>query len=383
MYAPAEAFRSGPAARCSRILLRALSKLLACVAALAGTLVALRAEAAPPFYVGLRYEVDPSTQHCWDAAEFTRSVARAVGYDPFRSRNGMSVEVRVTNATGSLRGSVIWTDASGGSIGERRFAARDGDCPKLLRELSFAVALQIDLLRPETDELHAVETEGEPVGGNTGSQLPSPGPAASKPGSGGGAPSQTSAAEAQREPRSPGRPAPQGAGARRPPERAAALRFSVGLGPSLAWRLSPSVTGQGRLFVGARLGDVSAEISAEATVPVVEKLGGGSGFRQSLAGGSAALCGHRGAFGACVLGKMARLSVTGLDVDEPRSPAALVGQAGARLTTGWELSDTWWLSPHIDALVLLTPREVAMNAVTVWEMPVFSLSAGIDLIAHF
>ncbi len=362
--------------------MRDLSKLLACVAALAGTLVAVRAEAAPPFYVGLRYEVDASMQHCWDAAEFTRSVARAVGYDPFRSRNGMSVEVRVTNATGSLRGSVIWTDASGGSIGERRFVARDGDCPKLLREISFAVALQIDLLRPDTDELHALEIEGEPEGGETGSQL-SPESTTSKPGSGGGAPSQTSPAEPQREHRSPGYPPPQDAAPRRTPERAQALRFSVGLGPALAWRLSPSVTGQGRLFVGARLGDVSAEISAEATLPVVERLGDGSGFRQSLAGGSAALCGHRGAFGACVLGKVARLSVTGLDVDEPRSPAALVGQAGARLTAGWELSDTWWLSPHIDALGLLTPREVAMNAVTVWEMPVFSLSAGIDLTAHF
>jgi len=336
-----------------------------------------KAEAAPPFYVGIRYETNGEA--CWDAAEFTRNVARSVGYDPFRVASDMIVDVSVRDVAGSLEGRLSWSDARGARIGERRFVAKDRDCPKLLREMSFAVALQIDLLRPDP-----LEPQPAP---SSEARAPDPAPAttATAPTK----PAETSAStRAVSDERRPAPPVPARRSTEAPdpqatPRRASAFRFSLGVGPALAWRLSPGMTGQGRLFASARRGDYSLELAAEAMLPVDEQLEDGAGFRQSLAGGSAVFCAHGGAFGACVLAKLSRLSVTGFDLDRPSSPSAVVGQAGARLTAMWELSERWFLSPHIDALALLTPRDVRVNGVSVWEMPSVAMTAGVGAGVHF
>ena len=116
---------------------------------------------------------------------------------------------------------------------------------------------------------------------------------------------------------------------------------------------------------------------------MTEREPDGTGFTERLIGGSATACAEVGVLSGCVIGKASQLRVSGLDVDEPLTPTALVVQAGIRVGVPWELSEVWFLTPHVDALVLLTPRAVALNEVTVWDMPPLSVLAGIDVGGRF
>ncbi len=317
-------------------------------------------------FVRLRYSVDASTAGCWDEPQFRRAVARAVGYDPFRDDAGLALEVLIGGDAARVDGRVDWKTAYGGSMGERRFIAKDGDCARLLTEMSFAVGLQIDLLRPKR-------------GAGAASRDSSNGADERRPSSA-GLPALPSRSDARAAP-----PPAMSSERDRAASRRAGSRWQLwlGAGPALAWGAAPSLTGQGRVFLGVRRGALSLELAAAGTLPVLERSGDGSGFRQYLLGGGAALCGHAAAFSACALGQASGLKVRGLDVDQPRSPDAFVAQAGARLGAGLQMSQRWSLQSHLDALGLLTPRRVDLQRVTVWEMPLFSLAAGIDVAARF
>jgi hypothetical protein len=337
------------------------------------------------FYVSLHYEVDGSAHGCWDERDFRRSVTHAVGYDPFRSDAPVSVRVQVGGSPELVDGRVDWRNAAGAGMGERRFLAKDGDCSKLLTEMSFAVGLQIQLLRPQSTAATAATSTAD------GPDSSTHGPARDAASPPRAAPAATPATARSAAPPSPPSATAPSASARAPDVTTDAAsasgspepwRFWVGIGTSVAWGLAPSLTGQGQLFVGARRDHLSLELGAEATLPVTAHQSDGSAFRQNLIGGSLSLCGHHGALAACALAKASQLRVSGL-VDEPRSPSAFVAQAGLRLAATWEISGPWSMTPHIDTLGLLTPRTVALNDVGVWSMPRLALLAGIDVAARF
>jgi hypothetical protein len=336
------------------------------------------AEPANALYVSLDYEVEGSDERCWDEQEFRRAVAQSIGYNPFRSGAALSVDVHVGASAALVDGRVEWRNAEGASMGERRFRAKDGDCAALLTEMSFAVGLQIELLRPrQKSSAPTAPVPGTATPSTSATSTPAPSPRGTQP------------------PKKP--PTEQPAVSKTPdgaaPERdlsasassasAQDWRFWVGLGPSLAFGAAPSVTGHGRLFAGARLGWLSLELGAEGTLEVTRRESDGSGFTQRLIGGSAMACGHVRVLVGCVIGKAGQLRIAGLDVDQSFSPTAPVWQAGIRLGAQWEPSDVWFFTPHVDALALLTPRVVELNEVTVWDMPTLSVLAGIDVAGRF
>jgi hypothetical protein len=335
--------------------------------------------AEPELQVVLQYGVDASVRGCWDEAEFRRSVAHRIGYDPFRDDAPLDVRVRVGGAANAVDGHVEWRKANGMLMGERRFVAKDGNCAKLLTEMSFAVGLQIDLLRPKTP---AGPVASGPAAGGAEAR-PTPGGGAASP-----SPEQTATVkgpDANEKPSPTAREKPSVATepAHETQARAPSWSLWLGGGPSLAWRLSPSITADGRLFVGIRRGYLSLELGAEATYPSSERRWDGSGFRQHLVGGTLALCGHHAWFSACGLGRGSAVLVTGVGVDDPRSPAGFLVQAGGRLAASFPLHGAWWWGGHIDAVALLTPSRVVLNDARVWDMPRLGVLAGMDLMARF
>jgi len=345
--------------------------------------VASAAEA--DFYVSLGYEVEGSLRRCWDEAEFRRSVAVRVGYDPFRDSASVKVLIRVGGSARAVNGHVEWRNASGMGMGERRFVAQDGNCLKLLTEMSFAVGLQIELLRPTVPAGNgAASSSGGGPASSASSPVPTtvvvtppstlppatPPPAAREP--------DVATLEKDRRP-SNDAVAPTDSPA------AASSRWPMwlGIGPSLAWGIAPSVTASARAFLGVRRSDLSLEVGGEASLPSTERQWDGSGFRQRLMGASAALCGHLHSLSACALGKASQVRVTGLGVDHPRSPTGFVAQAGLRLAAVLELGGPWFASAHIDALGLLTPYTVSLSQAGVWQMPRLGAMAGIDVSARF
>jgi hypothetical protein len=378
------------------------SKLLVVAAVGVATAPALPVRSAvaaeADFYVNLRYEIGASMERCWDEGEFRRSVAHRVGYDPFREDASITVLVRVGGTARAVDGRVEWRSANGTSMGERRFVARDGRCSRLLTEVSFAVSLQIELLRPKAPAgVGAVPAAGAGTAASASAAIPATvaaPPASTSP--------PVTSAPAPLPPATPptaapapvpdlatlkktSRPSEEAAPKIEPPaaDDSPPWPMWVGIGPSMAWRISPGITADARLFLGVRRNDLSVEVGAEASYPSTERQWDGTGFRQSLIGGSAAVCGHRQAISACVLGKASQVRVAGLGVDQPRSPTGFVAQAGLRLAAARDLGESWFATAHIDALGLLVPCTITLSRAGVWDMPRLGALAGIELAARF
>jgi hypothetical protein len=352
-------------------------------------------------YVVLHYSVDASVRGCWEEAEFRRSVAHRIGYDPFREDAPLVVQVRVGGAISAVDGHVEWRKANGLLMGERRFVAKDDNCTKLLTEMSFAVGLQIELLRPKASAGGGAVSAAKGSGSTSGSApnttvvaapptsvaTPSAPPTAATSAASSSTPPPATKSEADTTERPPAERQPRAKvadeDARSTAGAASRWPMWLGIGPSLAYRISPAVTADARLFLGLRRNDLSLEVGAEASYPSTERQRDGSGFRQTLIGGTLAICAHRQSLSACALGRASQVRISGIGVDKPRSPTGLVAQAGLRLAAALELGSAWFLAGHLDALGLLTSSTVQLNRVPVWEMPRLGLLAGIDLAARF
>jgi hypothetical protein len=378
---------------------RALLGALAAIAA-TGQCIGRSAADEGDFHVSLRYRVDSSLPGCWDEGEFRNRIARRLGYDPFREDASTSVLVHVDGSASAIGGQVEWRNANGTGMGERRFVARDGNCAKLLAEITFSVGLEIELLHPATGARPSAgpspalggdreaptplaATKTPPPAPSSSPALPSPSPSPSPP------PTPSPHLAAPLEPELPVSAEDHSANPNEisepatPEDRGPHWAMWVGLGPSLAWGISPSTAATARLFLGVRRNHLSIEIGAEASYPSKDQKWDGSGFRQVLIGGSAGLCGHHSALAGCVLAKASELRVEGLGLDLTHSPTAFIAQAGLRLAATVGLGKAWFVTAHLDGLVLLTPCTVELNDVGVWEMPRVGALAGIDLAARF
>ncbi len=361
------------------------------VVAASGLPLPFAAAGEPDFHADLRYRVDTSARGCWDEAEFRRRVIRRLGYDPFRDNARVHVLVHVIGSSPALAGEVAWEDQAGDDMGERHFAPRTVSCAELLAEMTFAVSLQIELLRPEVQPMRAAGPTGAASGSRTMASRaegkaaspsspaaqpprssrtpPSPRPPAAKPESDDQAPDRVERVAA------PASPAPPG--------HVAQWHVWLGIGPSLAWGIAPSAVATVRLFLGVRHHDLSLEVGAETSYPSDFRRWGGSGFRETLVGGSAGLCDHHGILAGCFLAKAGAMRVQGLGVDISRNPTGFVAQAGLRLAATFGLGDSWSIAVHADGLGLLTPCTVAMDGFGIWEMPWLSAFGGVDLATHF
>jgi hypothetical protein len=307
------------------------------------------------FHAKLKYEVYPSIG-CWEESDFKKKVGHRLGYEPFRDDAPTSVSVQVDGEVGAIGGNVTWQDAKGTNIGERHFVAKDGNCGKLLAEMAFAIALQIQMLGLSSvdvgSDASAADVSGE----------------------------DSTAPESNTEPTTETKapPPPPEEPRSRPP-----IRMWLGIGPQVAYGIAPSMVADGRIFFGLRRGDFSVEVGAETNYPRAFDRWDGSGFRELLLASSLALCHHQGPASACLLGKAGELRVTGLGLDVKLSPAAFVAHAGARLGAALGLSKWWFLGVHVDGLLLLTPCTIQIDGSPIWEMPRIAAFAGIDIAARF
>jgi hypothetical protein len=291
--------------------------------------------------------------------------------------------VNVSGSSTAVGGRVEWKDAKTGGMGERRFVAKDGNCGKLLAEMSFAVALQIEMLRPAPTP-EPVRPVPMPTAGDTDTQTQSTATsdkATTQPDESTtpheSAPPETSKADPT------GKADDSNHGSSEADGPAAQWTLSAGIGPSAVWGLSPSATADFRIFIAARRNDLSFEIGGEASYPSEDQRWHGFGFRSRWTGGTAALCGHASAFSGCALGRMGQLRIEGLGVDSPESPAGLVAQTGVRLGGSAEIGRGWFLAARLEGFLLLTPHTVQMNDVEIWRMPRTSGLLGLDVGLRF
>jgi hypothetical protein len=302
--------------------------------------------------VSLRYQVDPSLEGCPTRFEFENSVSRQLAYNPFRDLAQYRVVVRASPTGSGMSGRVLWSDTSGRTQGERAFVAENRDCGKLVRSIAFALVVQLQLL------------DAAPADGD-----------------------ETTPADAPAEPSV--RPAPRATGASprvsvtplppdETPESFRARSLSVGLGPMISSGLAPDWSILGRVFIGLRFEVLSLELGGVASWPATWRASDGSGFDSNLVMATFSPCLRGERFSGCAVVQLGQLGVEGTGVDEPRTPSAFVGQAGARFAVSAQLGPVV-TSVHLDALQTFTRWTVELNDTGVWTMPGTTFQLGIDV----
>lgn len=312
------------------------------------------AHAEPELLVELDYRPDAELEGCPTDAAFRAMIQGELGYDPFRVGAEQKVVARARVAEPGLQGFVEWYDAAGTPRGQRELRAKTRDCAALAREMSFAIAVQIQLLAREPqppDEPPATAPVDEPPAGPV-----------SPPAKVSERPSDTRPAETSR-----------------PNETAAHLRFALGAGPAVAFGLAPRTAFEGRAFVGARIAQFAAEVGFEGSLPARYETADGQGFEQRVLAGSAAGCAWFGKVSGCVVTKVGSLVVRGFGVDVPNSDSGVIAQLGPRVALGDDWGKRWFGALRVEALATLVSWEVTLNQQEVWKTPLFSLSVGGDL----
>ena len=109
------------------------------------------AHAEPRFAVDLAYRPDPAVEGCPSDDEFRTMISDQLGYEPFRAGAAQTVVARAQAAEQGLRGFVEWHDSSGSLRGERELGTESKDCRELARAMSFAIAVQIQILAQEAE----------------------------------------------------------------------------------------------------------------------------------------------------------------------------------------------------------------------------------------
>jgi hypothetical protein len=322
---------------------------LGAVATVAITATSAGAAPAPPqLVVVLSYQLDPELHGCTSEAEFRDSVVKQLGYDPFRSEAAHRVVAEVSETESGIEGRLAWADANGNPEGERRLSSQGQDCGGFLKNMAFAIAVQIQLMSSTESGSSSSAAPASPI---------APPPKTSPP------PKTTPVAPASPK---PGGPTPK-------------WSLALGAGPIAELGVVPSMAGGFRLFAAARGNTLSLELSPELTLPVTFRRADGTGFSATSYAATLVPCARRGRLALCAVGMLGVLAVRGFGVDDARSPSSFVARAGLRLAFDQPLSEHLALGAHADGLATLTPRTVLLNEVPVWTTPNLGLMVGIDL----
>ncbi len=330
---------------------------------LGAVLLARPAKAATRLDVTLAYEV-PADATCPSDSVFRAAVHRRLGYDPFVAEATLHVDVQATKTDTGLSGQVEWRDDSHEVEGHQAFPPKKRNCTHLVDEMAFAVAVQIELLgvaRAGSPTPSASEREREPS---------SPPPAVTT------APSPIAAVSVS--------------GAMQDSQvptvvKTAPTRWTMAasLGAAADFGFAPTVTPSARMSVELQHGYLMIQAAGEVIAPSSWRASDGSGFREYAAAGELGLCGVLDRFALCGLGSLGQVWVEGFGVDEPENPSGWVVRTGLRLQATQPLGPRFALALRADGLVLLTPWKVGLNGLSVWSLPTFGSTAGLDLVARF
>ena len=341
----------------------------------------------PETFVALEYDVASVDGACPTETEFRRNVGRQLGYDPFRADADKRVSVEIKRTANGLEGRMKWSDAEGRFAGDRRFSSHKPACAELASSMTFSAAVQIQLLASLTPPPSPPARPAAPSSPGA-TAAAAPGASTSAPAAPAPAPAAPASAAPVRPPSSPADEAQDAAATAIAiePERVPATRSSsphvaigAGFGAALAVGIAPAPGALARLFLGARRGQLSLELAADATLPVTEQQPEGNAFALDTQAADVIACGHLAAFAGCVVGRLGRIHARGSGVDAPRSPSGLFAQAGARLAASRDLGDRFFAGAHVDGLVMLSTWTVALNGSAVWTTPRVGVLFGVDV----
>jgi hypothetical protein len=315
---------------------------------------------AAPLTVRLDYAAGPG---CPDAAEFKAVVIARLGHDPFVESAPDQVLVRIEPGERTIDGRIEWRDANGQWAGEQTFPSVSTDCPRLVRVMGFALAVQIQLL---------AKAAAAPD-----SHVAAPAEAASPPEPPTAKPTQPVATPAP----------PEGptvaAAAGRPLTPGPRPTFGVGAGPAVGFGMASAPVLLGRLFGVVAWPRVSVELGAVASLPATTRRADGAGFSQQHLLGSAAGCATATRWNGCVVVNAGAVRMAGQNIDRPTSAIVPIVETGIRAGVVQRVGSRALLGAHAAGLVNVTRWTGTLDQVPVWTAPRFAGTLGIDAIVEF
>ena len=304
---------------------------------------------APTFTVSLEYKAAPT---CPDVSEFKAGVIAKVGYDPFSEAAADHVLVLVTPRGSAWNGRLEWRGAQGEWTGEQTFPLVGTDCSRLVRGMSLALVVQIQLLA----KTNAVsDTDG--------------------------------AASMQAEPRTQASETSTPSLVARPPVSPSTHRprpvFGIGAGPSVAFGMSAALVLLGRIFGSVTWRRLSVELAAGMSTPDTTFRPDGAGFSQRQLFMSAAGCAVFGRWSACVLTNVGVVRMAGEHIDLPSSATVPFVETGARIGVLLPFGHRAFVQAHLDGLTNLTRWTGELDQVPVWTAPRFATALGVEAGVRF
>ena len=316
----------------------------------------------------VRLEYDAPEQGCMGEDELRRMVTGQLGHDPFRPDADQRVAISIVKTDPGFQARIIWTEADGRPVGQRILSSRSRDCREIAANVAFAVALQLQL----------VERGGS---GDAGATVPNTEQA--PPASGGQSERAEHAEPVERPPADEQRPSvspgPAAGDAAASPGR---LALAIGAGPAVGLGMAPEAAAFGRLFFVVRVRQLSAEVAADAALPVTLREPDGTGVVVNAVGSSAAGCAHVSVASACLLSRLGGLRARGTGIALPSTSWGWFGEVGMRLAGNWELG-RFIVSVHADGLVMLSRWNVKLNDTPVWSVPRVGGVIGLDVALRF
>lgn len=316
---------------------------------------------AAPLTVRLEYAAGPG---CPDAIDFKAVVIARLGYDPFSESAPERVLVRIEPRAAAIDGRIEWRDASGKWAGEQAFPSVSTDCPRLVRAMGFALAVQIQFLAraaaaPDANVVAPAETgsaaQGPAVAAPPIATMPPP-----------EAPTIPRAADTAPAPASGSGPV-----------------FAVGAGPSVGVGMSSTPTMLARLLGVLAWPHASVELAAVVSLPATIRRADGAGFTQQHLLGSTAACAIVTRWNGCLVANAGAVRMAGDNVDRPTSATVLIVQVGVRAGITQRLGRRTFLAAHADGLANLTRWTGSLDQVPVWTAPRFAATLGVDAGVQF
>jgi hypothetical protein len=327
-----------------------------------------RAECQPKLVVDLDYGADAALEACPSEAAFRAQIRSQLGYDPFLASSAHKVVARAAADAHGIRGFVRWYDASGKLRGERELRSSNEDCAAFARAMSFAIAVQIQILREEAEQPVAGASRAASDTDGKGETFEKSEPA-------------SSTNLARRSERPPSRTSPFNSNAE--PGKAPPWQLMIGAGPGVRFGVGPRPAAEGRVFALVRRDPFAVQLGADASLPSRNPTAEGEGFELNLAGASVSGCAFVQLVSVCLVNRLGRVAVRGFGVDMPRSSSRLVADFGPRLALQGTFARGWMGVLRIETLVALSPWRVTLREREVWRAPPLSLSIGVDLVAVF
>lgn len=318
---------------------------------------------APTFAVSLEYEPAPT---CPAVADLKADVIAKVGYDPFSESAPDRVLMLVAPRGKAWNGRLEWRDARGEWTGEQAFPLAGTDCSRLVRGMSLALAVQIQLLaktHAASDTTGAAATEAAPPIRD----------------SNGGPPTvpNSPAVEGLRSESSPVSLAVEATtsssahGRRRPV-------FAMGAGPSVGFGMAAAPVLLGRIFGTIAWPHFSLELAAAMTMPDTMSRADGAGFGQQHLFMSAAGCAVLAPWSACALTNVGAVRMAGEHIDLPSSATVPFVEAGARIGVIHPFGRHTFVQAHLDGVANLTRWTGELDDIPVWTAPRLAAALGLD-----